>query len=576
MDYTRPKYWISFLLICFQCATLKLYGHIGKVVNDTMCYYVEQCGIKGDGLTDALSDLNDLIACASRHNIPVKIVFDKNKAYRIDGRGKDLYRRIFLNRNKDIVLDGNGCTLLIHPSSRAFAVYRSENIIIRNFNIDYSPLPYTQGRVTKIDSKNYYLEFVVDQGFPLPIVGDETYYKGGKMVDCITANGETNKFYQGHSWVKKVVKLGDRRFGVKYDLRDQKQLRVGDYFCMKVEFPFPDVLKNLDAENKKELNEWLFTNWGSIEALESNNLVLENITSFASPVMTFLFRGCSHHKIRGCSIIAKPGRIVAGCSDGIHLKGNEHQPLIEECYFERTMDDAIHIKISGDVIAEVLSPSRFRIVHMDNESDNTNLGVGKEVMLFDRKELKQLAMSKIIDYQAINHREGIVTLASEIDGVSKGMCLYLQGIGKALIDRCNFGTQLQRAILTHQPTKVSNCNIVDNGKGFDLALMSEGIEGPPTQFLQVENCLFENLSYVGLCVDCPSLNYDQKGKPQLLIKNCTFKLPKDIPILQIKNSQGVSLIGNKYYIHKGSSKVKLFEFQNTLLIEDSNNTYIER
>ena len=120
-----------------------------------------------------LSDLNDLIACASRHNIPVKIVFDKNKAYRIDGRGKDLYRRIFLNRNKDIVLDGNGCTLLIHPSSRAFAVYRSENIIIRNFNIDYSPLPYTQGRVTKIDSKNYYLEFVVDQGFPLPIVGDE-------------------------------------------------------------------------------------------------------------------------------------------------------------------------------------------------------------------------------------------------------------------------------------------------------------------------------------------------------------------------------------------------------------------
>ena len=70
MDYTRPKYWISFLLICFQCATLKLYGHIGKVVNDTMCYYVEQCGIKGDGLTDALSDLNDLIACASRHNIP--------------------------------------------------------------------------------------------------------------------------------------------------------------------------------------------------------------------------------------------------------------------------------------------------------------------------------------------------------------------------------------------------------------------------------------------------------------------------------------------------------------------------
>ena len=88
------------MLICFQCATLKLYGHIGKVVNDTMCYYVEQCGIKGDGLTDALSDLNDLIACASRHNIPVKIVFDKNKAYRIDGRGKMICIEEFSDRNK--------------------------------------------------------------------------------------------------------------------------------------------------------------------------------------------------------------------------------------------------------------------------------------------------------------------------------------------------------------------------------------------------------------------------------------------------------------------------------------------
>lgn len=87
--------------------------------------------------------------------------------------------------------------MLIHPSSRAFAVYRSENIIIRNFNIDYSPLPYTQGRVTKIDSKNYYLEFVVDQGFPLPIVGDETYYKGGKWWTVLRRTGKLINFIKG-------------------------------------------------------------------------------------------------------------------------------------------------------------------------------------------------------------------------------------------------------------------------------------------------------------------------------------------------------------------------------------------
>ena len=70
--------------------------------------------------------------------------------------------------------------------------------------------------------------------------------------------------------------------------------------------------------------------------------------------MRFVFRGCCDDKIRGCWIIGKGGGIVGGCRDGIDLKGNEDEGLIEECYFERSMDDGIDIKMWGDVIGEVL------------------------------------------------------------------------------------------------------------------------------------------------------------------------------------------------------------------------------
>ena len=112
--------------------------------NDTIYYNVSKYGVKGNGKTDDLPALTRLFLKASQQKRPAKVVFAPGKVYRIGQHTKDLYGRVLINRANNLVVEGNGCTLLIHPSSRAFAVYRSKNIVIRNFKIDYSPLPYTQ------------------------------------------------------------------------------------------------------------------------------------------------------------------------------------------------------------------------------------------------------------------------------------------------------------------------------------------------------------------------------------------------------------------------------------------------
>ena len=566
------------IVILLSLCSLSVYAdRIGNNFADTIYYNVADYGVKGDGSTDDLPALTALFETAAKQMRPIKISFDRRRTYRIGAHVQDLYGRILIRRASHITVDGNGCTLLIHPSSRAFAIYRSTNVVIRNFNIDYSPLPYTQGRVTKVDPQNFYLEFKIDEGFPKPIVGDELYYRDGKMVDCITANGKSRKFYQGHSWVKKVECLGNNTYGVRYALRKQSQLKIGDFFCMKVNYPEAKLIQNKDSTRRNETKEFLYTNIANICVHQSDSIVLENITSYAAPVMTILMSGCSHHFIRNCSIKSRKNRIVAGCSDGIHLKGNEFQPSIEHCYIERTMDDAIHIKISGDAVREVLAPNKIRIEHMDIAWDNTNLGRGKQVMVFNRETRTQLAECRISDYQPLNYREGIVTLDRDIPGLDTDASLYLVSVGEANIFGCGFGTQLQRAILTHQPTKVSDCIIEDNGMGFDVALMSNDIEGPPPQRLIIENCLFRNLINVGISVLCPSRNYDQKGTPQLIVCKCTFDLPERVPIIKAHNSNGIAFIDNTIFCKESSiSFSRLIKLENTPLLDNNNNNWIQK
>lgn len=540
--------------------------------NSQLILEVEDFGVIGDGKSDDGPALRKLFEKASALNRPAKIVFRKNATYYLGKEENNPVGSMFLERANNLIVEGNNCLLLVDPHRRPFEVYRSKNLTIRNFQIDYSPLPYTQGRITKIDNSNGYLEFKVDEGYPQPFVRDSSYYVDGRVSDCVTINGENLKFYQGHTRISGVQDMGDSTYAVTYRMHSQDKARVGDYFVMKVWPPSMEGIYNSSLK-PSEFGEHYVSNYANIQINHSQQITIENIVSFASPKMTLNARSTSDLIIRRLIITRRPGRVLASCSDGIHLKGNEYQPLIENCYIEGTLDDAIHIKISGDIVEEVASKRKIRIAHMDTR-DNTNLGIGKKVMVFDAEKNKQLAMAVIMDFEHIDHRRGWVTLDKDIENLEVGTRLYLQAENEAIIQNCQFGTQLQRAILTHQPTTVKNCAIVDNGLGLNLALTSGGIEGPPSQRVIFENVAFVNLCYMGMYVPCPSKDYDQLGTPQLMVKNCIFNLPDGVPALKIRNSNGVSMVGNRFgYIGKKPKEKDYFQLANTEMIEFSNNTF---
>ncbi len=123
--------------------------------------------------------------------------------------------------------------LVVHPPNRALVVYRSRDVLLRDLRIDYRPVPYVQGTITKIDNERSTLEFEPHPGHVHPIEGNDSLYKNGRNEESVTFNHENRKFYHAHSRVSGIVVMGNGRFRVSYRGHRFSEASVGDYFAMK-------------------------------------------------------------------------------------------------------------------------------------------------------------------------------------------------------------------------------------------------------------------------------------------------------------------------------------------------------
>lgn len=74
---------------------------------------------------------------------------------------------LLINRAKNLVIRGNGSTILMYPNvnnGNMLTVQGSSNLTIENLHLDYDPLPYTQGVVTKV-VPNSYFEVTIHTGY---------------------------------------------------------------------------------------------------------------------------------------------------------------------------------------------------------------------------------------------------------------------------------------------------------------------------------------------------------------------------------------------------------------------------
>jgi hypothetical protein len=167
--------------------------------------------------------LVEVTKAAKQTTVPAEILFEPNQIYRIslsDDLADQTKFAWSIKNAKNLTINGQGSTLLItHPEIGAISIENSSHITLKNFKIDYDPLPYSQGIITAVNLSEGWFEMEIDKNFPEP---DKPYFHNAMAKWGLTVRPRANgRHCYGPTPViaERWKKTGDRiwRF---YSLKD--------------------------------------------------------------------------------------------------------------------------------------------------------------------------------------------------------------------------------------------------------------------------------------------------------------------------------------------------------------------
>ncbi|MBT3198627.1 MAG: hypothetical protein HN350_01805 [Phycisphaerales bacterium] len=485
-------------------------------------FRVADFGAAGDGKTDDRAAIQKAIDAGVKSGSGATVRFEAARVYRL-GRHERALGMLIVSGAEGLTLDGCGATLLSHPSNRIMAIHASKKIVLANLVLDYSPLPFTQGRMHVVSPKEGYVEFKAADGYAAPVLGGSKVYRDFKSSDCVFVRPD-GAFT--HSWLR-ISEITEPSPGVfrcrfhgarEHVMRQLKRTAVNDLIAVKMIFPQGKILLAPDGRH-------IATGAANINIGFCHDVVLRGITSYAAPGMTFNAHGSEALAVENCAVIRKPktDRLIAGQSDGCHLKSLTIMPKITNCRFEALMDDSIAVKVSGEIVKRK-EGNRVLLHHGDIAYNDCVVKAGDELELYDSSEKKHLGFAKVTATRRVGYRKIWATLANRHATLAQGDRVYLKPITPVEIKGCKFGSQLKTAISKLPPGVVSGCVFNDTSYGVHAFTDARWPCSGMPRGIVVRNCTFINNTVAALAWSTPSPGASPPAKFSLKVENCRFSL----------------------------------------------------
>jgi len=244
-----------------------------------------------------------------------------------------------LRNCENLIVDGHGAEIMIHRQDISFATVRaSTNLIVRNFTVDYDPLPFSQGTVEAVNSTDLSFVMKLHPGFPPP---DDPFFKScgswGMLKDTAYP-GRLKSDCPSHFFYKEILPLGGGRFRVV--LGNQKELlnfEVGDVF----------VINGRSA--------------GVGQYFGSENITFDHLIIYACPGSLFVGSQTSQLNILNCKGLLKGNRLIVSGADGVHCQSARIGPWVENCEFEGLSDDCLNIYGLPIYVLDQVSPTQLTV-----------------------------------------------------------------------------------------------------------------------------------------------------------------------------------------------------------------------
>lgn len=374
--------------------------------------------------------------------------------------------RLHLNLHDlgDVQIIADGVEMICTQTTRALDIDNCRNLRLRGLTIDYDPLPFTQGRITALAPDKSWIEFKITDGYPDDALEER--------IEIFDGTSRLLKRETHYGWGK-FQSLGDHRYrvskGEHYQFNAETDLEeIGDVL----------VTNNNDAPDGSEAH--------AIVIEKSSNVVLENVTVFASNCFGFLEENCDGTQYLQCKLDRRAladdllpraeARVRSTDADAYHSAGAKKGPALIGCLARFQGDDGLNIHGAYHLVMDCHGPQlRVLEVHPIAVGESVEMLTYQGVRLPDARVIAIEPDGKINQqehaFMARQHMNAmflkpswnpdafIVTLDRSVDLPQGSVIASTSRMGNGfLVKNCNFSFNRSRGILI----KASDGQLIGN------------------------------------------------------------------------------------------------------------------
>lgn len=383
----------------------------------------------------------------------------------------------------NVVIDGQGATLVGSDLAGLFYLRDAHDIIVRHLTVDWDPLPHTSGRVVRLLPEEHAFDL-------LPLL--PAHPAAGRIVQGILAYNPERHRLADNGW--EVYQTEGERDADPTQLTPEGYLRI----FQRKDAPLPAVGEQVTVRHQVYgYNAFFFSNCG--------NVLVEDVTVHAVPGMAVIGWECRDISIRRVKVAPVEGGWMSSTADAMHFNACRGRISVEDSEFAGMGDDAINIHAMYG-----LATARI---------DEHTLAVGRARMhpYYDK-------------VRGIWDAPGVGDLLEYGGGDEP-----LLARGQLHVARVRQDTEQQRTIISFKealPAEVGANTVLWNlSTSPSVRILRCRVHGNrargmllQTRDVEVADCVFEDISGAGIqiCTDACDW-WESLGSRDVTVRQCTFR-----------------------------------------------------
>ena len=417
---------------------------------------------------------------------------------------------IFLKDKKNVVIDGNGATVLVHGKMTPLLFERCENITVKNLVVDYARP--TMSEYSVLSNNNGVCDIRINEECLFRIDGNEIIWLG--------ENGNDGKPYWEDSHI------GNRRYNKVYNPETElfRDFRRDDMAFEKIEQLDDGVLRvhfvkkdiGLSAGEIMQTRNIVRDQTGALFN-RCKNLVFENLRVKFMHGLGMVSQFCENVTYRNCDLTPAKGRTAASTADFFQFSGCRGKIAVENCRARGAHDDYINVHGTHLRIVEKHNERSITVRFMHAESWGFQaFEIGDELEFIKWDTLIPYAKTKVIGFERLNDTDIMLILDRDLPEIEidKDVVENATWTPDLYVRNCDFGPTSGRGVLCTTRGEV----IIENNNFHKLwgpALLLEDdcnfwYESGYTNEVIFRNNVVSQCEYAEMWVNSPIIRYTPK------------------------------------------------------------------